>query len=75
MVEVSEGEAGLILCLNIFTTCWGTGASACMDRKGYNCNAYMLGTLHAILWPVFGLGWFLAMGHSYAVIEHNKGRK
>ena len=74
MVDVNETSGLIILILNICTINLGTFVSACIDRKGCNMSAFMLGIAHELLAFVCLIGWVMGIMHGLKVYEHSKGK-
>ena len=56
MVEVSEGQANAILCLNIFFPSFGTLCASCCNKGGCNWKTFGLSLLQGVLTGII-IGW------------------
>ena len=61
---MSETAALICLIVNIFFPSFGTFLSACLDKKGFNCSAFGLAIIQALLASVI-IGWIWAVVHSF----------
>ena len=67
MVDVSECNAYVIFIINVCLPGVGTMLSACLDKKGCNYKALIIGFAQMIT-PPFGLCW--AIAHSRAILKN-----
>ena len=74
-VDVSECMATVILVFNILAPGSGTTWSACYDRKGFNCNAFLLGYVQNLLTGFCFLGWYLSVKHGLVIYYNSKGKE
>ena len=70
MVEVSEKQANIFLCLNIFFPTFGTLCASCCNKNGCNWTTFGLCLLQGLLVGII-VGWIWAIMWSLEVKNWN----